>query len=358
MMKKNIFITATIFFIFSTSIFAQKGIIINSGAKMELSPGTSLIVGSDLGLINNSTNSAFNGTVVFSGASLQEIGGSESTTFSVLDIDNSNNVSLSANTRITNELILTSGVLDIGDFDLILSDVSSVNGTFSSANMINVDGAGFLIKEVYGNGFFELPIGDLTATADYSPVEFNFTAGIYTHASVLVGVKNEKHSNNPSTTDYLNRYWALSSSGISNFSCDMVFNYVSDDIVGSEANILGAIWNNSSWNNLGQAASLQFSGTGNIFLDVTGVESQFVGIENSLNENISVYYNNGIIFVNSTTDLNLKDIEIYDALGRLVSTKDASNTDLNEIPFTSNTGYYFLKINTDKSYLIKKILIN
>jgi len=357
-MKKNIFFTASIFFLFSMSIFAQKGIIINSGAKMELNSGAILIIGEDLGLFNNSTNSIFDGTVVFSGTSIQEIGGSESTEFSVLDIDNNNNVFLSANTRIADELILTNGVLDIRDFNLTLSDFSSVSGTFSSGNMINVDGSGMLNKEISTNDYFLLPVGDLTAGADYSSVEFDFISGSYSNASVSVGVKNSKHPDNTSTTNYLNRYWILSSSGISDFSCDLTFNYVSDDILGNEANIHGAIWNNSAWQSLGQASSNQFSGTTTSFNDVTGVDSQQVGVENILNESLSVYYSSGFILIDNLNKLVLKNIQVYDLTGRLIRVSDINNAGNEKISFSNSAGYYFIKINTEESFLIKKVFVN
>ena len=357
-MKKYTLISIIFILMSTATVFAQKGIIINSGAKMELNNGAILIIGDDLGLINNSVNSIFDGTVVFSGTNLQEIGGSESSEFSVLDIDNNNGVFLSIDTRIADELILTTGVLDIGDFNLTLSDFSSVSGTFSSNNMINVAGSGLLSKEINSNDYFLLPVGDLTAGADYSPVAFDFTSGLYSSASVSLGVKNAKHPNNASTTDYLNRYWILSSSGISDFSCDMTFTYVPGDVVGNEANILGAIWNNNAWNSLGQLSSNQFSGTTISFADVTGVESQLVGVENILNESLSVYYANGFILIDNLNALVLKNIEVYDVAGRLISELDVNNTGNEKISFSNTAGYYFIKINTEESFIIKKVFVD
>ena len=337
---------------------AQNGIVINPGTNMQLFSGTTLVIGNDLGLINNSASTVFEGTVVFSGSAAQEIGGSENTVFSILDIDNSNGVFISKNTRVIDELILTDGILDINDFNLILSDVSVISGSFSSSNMINTSGTGVLTKEVNGNDNFILPVGDLSSLADYSPVEIDFTAGTYTNGYVSIGVKNEKHTDNPSTSDYLNRYWNLSSAGISDFSCDMTFTYVSDDIVGNESNIIGAAWDNSTWNNLGQASSLQFSGTIKNFADITGVESQFVGLNNVINNDLSVYYSNGIIFINSATDLKLQNVEVFDAVGRLIRVESVTNTGNEEISFSNIPGYYLLKINTESSFIIKKILVN
>ncbi len=357
-MKKFTLISIIFVLMTTVTVFAQKGIIINSGAKMELSAGATLIIGDDLGLINNSVNSIFDGTVVFSGTSLQEIGGSESTEFSVLDIDNNNGVFLSTDSRIADELILTAGVLDIGDFNLTLSDISSVSGTFSSGNMINVAGSGLLSKEINSNDYFLLPVGDLTTGADYSPVDFDFTSGSYSNAFVSVGVKNSKHPNNTSTTDYLNRYWLLSSSGIFDFSCDMTFTYVPGDVAGNETNIHGAIRNNNEWVDLGQVSSSQITGTSNSFADVTGVESQlFVGIGDVLNENLSVYYNNGVIFINNQNGIELKNVEVFDVSGRLLTEFSVNNTGNEEISFSNTTGYYFVKINTEESFIIKKVFV-
>ena len=143
------------------------------------------------------------------------------------------------------------GVVDIQDNDLTLSENSDVSGTFTSGNMISADGSGYFIREISTAGTYFFPIGDLTSGADYSPVELDFTSGTFNNASVSVNLSNNKHPDNPSTTDYLNRYWILSSSGISGFSCDMTFEYVSGDIVGNEANIRGAIRKNEGWRNLG-----------------------------------------------------------------------------------------------------------
>jgi hypothetical protein len=338
--------------------FAQNGIIINNGAKVELNNGATLVIGDDMGFINNSTETVLNGSVIFSGTALQEIGGTESSQFTILEIDNLNGVYLAVDTRVADQLILSSGVLDLGDFNLTMSDIADVSGTFSSDNMIAVDGNGRLIKEISGNGGFLLPVGDLTAGADYSPVEFDFLSGNYSNANISLGVSNSKHVDNPSANDYLNRYWLLNSSGITGFSCDLIFNYVSGDIVGTESNIIGAVWDAGSWTKIGQAGANQFSGSTEHFDSVTGLESQYVDVFNIAEEQLLVYYDKGNIFLKSEDPLNIESVEVYDMVGQLIQSKSPINDGYDEIPFSASSGYYLLKINTDRGSFAKKLLIN
>ena len=336
---------------------AQTGITINADAKLSIS-GDAIIKITDCDFTNNSSENQFVGTFVFTGTSNQQIGGTSESEFSILEIDNTNGLTLANNVTVNDELILNQGVIDIQDYDLTLAENSDISGSFSSGNMISADGSGNFIREISTTGTYFFPVGDLTSGADYSPVELDFISGTFTNASVSVNLSNNKHPDNPSTTDYLNRYWILSSSGISDFSCDMTFEYVSDDIVGNEANIRGAIRKTDGWKNLGQASSNQFSGTHWALGEISGINSEYVNIKNVINNNPEVFYYNGTIFINNLNDIKIKNIEIYNAIGQLVSIESVKNEGHDEIPFSNTKGYYLLKINTNKSYFVKQILVN
>ncbi len=51
-----------------------------------------------------------------------------------------------------------------------------------------------------------------------------------------------KQPQNDCATDYLNRYWVLNQSGLSPFNANIKFTYAASDVVGTEANIYGALW--------------------------------------------------------------------------------------------------------------------
>ena len=114
--------------------------------------------------------------------------------------------------------------------------------------MIVADGSGELRKIFTGTGSFTFPIGDNTGSAEYSPVTLNFTSGAFAGGAYAgARVTNAKDPNNTSSTDYLVRYWTMSSSGISGFSYNATYQYVPADVVGTEGNIYCGSWDGSIW---------------------------------------------------------------------------------------------------------------
>lgn len=167
------------------------------------------------------------------------------TRLSKLTIDNSSGVALSGNLSVDTTLTLTSGLLTLGANHLTLSDVATISGTPSASNMIVATGSGELRKSFSADASFTFPVGDNTGTAEYSPVNVNLTAGGYSSAYVGVKLSNAKESNNASGTDYLNRYWVLSSSGLTSPSYSATFTYVPADVAGTENNLIGGKYDGS-----------------------------------------------------------------------------------------------------------------
>ncbi len=89
----------------------------------------------------------------------------------------------------------------------------------------------------------------------------------------IAGSANEKHPNNSSTTDYLNRYWDVTSANISSFSCDVTGTYVPGDVAGSESNQAAGKYN-------GTLPWVKYSMLGSNTLTANGVTgfSSFTGI--------------------------------------------------------------------------------
>ena len=181
------------------------------------------------------------GTVTFNGTCLQTISGTgilSAATNSTLEIANSDGIDLNMNVTTNGHLKLTNGFLNLGLNDLLLGSSSTIAGAPSSSAMIVATGAGQVKKAFSAPGSFTFPVGDHTATAEYSPVTLNFTSGIFGTGNYAgVNLVNAKYPADPNNQHYLVRYWNLTSNSISSFSCNAVFQYVPADVSGTEDQI-------------------------------------------------------------------------------------------------------------------------
>ncbi len=193
------------------------------------------------GILNFSPASA--GTVTLNGTGTQSISGPgpiTASTNSIIEIANSNGVNLNTLVTLNGQLKLTSGLLTLGSSNLVLGTAATVTGTPSASAMVNATGTGQLQKG-YATGFtgsFVYPVGDNTVTPEYSPVTLNFTSGTFAAGNYAsVNLVNSKYPTDPNTGSYLKRYWNLSQSGITGFSCNVTFQYVTADVNGTESQI-------------------------------------------------------------------------------------------------------------------------
>ena len=232
-----------------TSITDFNTVIINSTRTLTL-PVSETDFDGDLNV--NGTLNHNNGLVVFTGNGVvQNINGAASAlALYQLEVNNgTGSVLLSRPLTVGNLLILTSGNLILGSNNLTLAAaVPAVAGTpFSAANMIVASGAGSVIKNgtTAASASFTFPVGDNTGTLEYSPITLTFTTGTYTSGSASVKIVNAKHSNNTNTTNFINRYWTVSTTGYTVTNATVAATYTDADIVGAEANMLMERWTGS-----------------------------------------------------------------------------------------------------------------
>jgi hypothetical protein len=183
-------------------------------------------------------------TINLNGSGIQTISGGGSITtggLSTLVINNSAGVMLNSSLIINGSLTLSNGLLTLASGNLLLGPLATVSGSLSSSAMIVATGTGELRKEFPASGgSFTFPIGEISGSADYSPCVLNFTSGTFSTGNyATVKALNIKFPSDPNTFSYLNRYWTIASAGISNYSCNIQFNYISpSDVVGNEGDIL------------------------------------------------------------------------------------------------------------------------
>lgn len=184
------------------------------------------------------------GTVNFNGTSAQSISGAglvSTNANSTLSVVNPLGVTLNANVTLNGTLTLSGGLLTLGTGNLTFgASTGSLSGIPSATNMIVATGTGEVRKLFTAAGTFTFPVGDNTGTAEYSPVTLNFTTGTFT-APAYAGVKLANSAYPGVSGNYINRYWDVTSSGISAYACDATFNYLPADVVGTEASMVCAL---------------------------------------------------------------------------------------------------------------------
>jgi trimeric autotransporter adhesin len=157
---------------------------------------------------------------------------------------------LTGDLTVTGGLTLDNANIMLGSNNLVLGASASVShaagGSFSDSSFIMISGTGSVRKLLSGIGSFLLPVGD--NAYNYTPITLNFTSGTFdgsAYASVTLAAS--KYSANLSTSNYLNRYWSVNTSGISSFTYDVTnASYVPSDVSGSESLMYAAAYSGST----------------------------------------------------------------------------------------------------------------
>ncbi|MEW5870712.1 MAG: ExeM/NucH family extracellular endonuclease [Chloroflexota bacterium] len=192
------------------------------------------------------------GTLALTGAAAQALNGISSLRHLTVDnsLDGSPAAALSGDLFVGGTLTLSDGWLALGDYHLTLGSMASTSGG-SADSMVITNGTGELRKALRESDPdpITLPLGDLSGTAEYSPAWLDFDL-INGAGTVGAGVIDTFHPYNTSMPR-LSRYWTITQSGLSSFTCDTTFYYTQADVeLGSgqsENEIHGAHFNGSSW---------------------------------------------------------------------------------------------------------------
>lgn len=218
-----------------------------TGGKAVISSGTGTLTCGALASLNISGN----GTVSI--GTLKFTAGSETINNLTVNITGTTNtLTLGTPAVINGTLCLTNGIFILGANNLTLGSSAYISGSPSSTSLVDVSGTGQLVKAFAGAGTFTYPVGNGGVTPVYSPATLAFTSGTFTSATVGVSLSNIKYSNNNSITDYLKRSWTVTQTGITNFTCDVSFQYDPVDVAGTESNLYVGKYS-TYWEILGQA---------------------------------------------------------------------------------------------------------
>ncbi|MFT3751685.1 MAG: hypothetical protein QM800_02025 [Paludibacter sp.] len=265
-MKK--YIINAIAILFAAGLYAQG--IYNNGAKITVATGAYLTIGGTTGSYRNESNgtngsidlngkiklngnfinnvaaadaiavAAAGSEILFTGSVGQTIGGTTTVplTFQNVTVSNSSGIVATADVRVNGTLNLSTGIVDIGNSNLIFGPTALIAGTPSATNMIVSGGTGQVRKMWSTTGSFTYPIGENSTTANYLPVSLSFNSGTFAAGAYTgLALSNTKYNDPVITGSYLNRNWTVTQSGITAFAANAVFQYVAADVVGTESEI-------------------------------------------------------------------------------------------------------------------------
>jgi Carboxypeptidase regulatory-like domain/FG-GAP-like repeat len=211
----------------SGTVTANGNVTIGTSTTLALS-GNTLNIGGNFtnsgtfsGSFANPDAPQVGGKVVLNGTAAQTVGGTVTTTFNDLQVNNATGITFSQNGTVNGILTLTSGNVSMGANTLTMGGSSSVSRT--SGHIL-----GKMLKTFSGIGSFTYPVG--TANG-FSPVVANVTAGA---GSLTIDAKQTVHPNAPSPANAIARFWTLSGSGI---TTDLTFNYLQPDVIGANENL-------------------------------------------------------------------------------------------------------------------------
>lgn len=229
--------------------------------------------GKTLTLGTSATNNLISGTGTFKGSTTSGLtilgNGSIGTlnftnsfrTLATLTVNRENAATafnLGTDLTIHSSLTLAKGLIFLGTSNITLTNTATHSGASSNSYVISdTSTTGRFRKNTNGStGAFTYPIGDTTDSANgsnYTPATITFTNGtLSSTAYIALAVSDIKHPEMQATTDYLSRYWRLTSTGITGdaaytFSGKYHAAPTNYDIVGTESNSISGRWNGTQW---------------------------------------------------------------------------------------------------------------
>lgn len=276
---KNMFYT----FLAMCCAFSVNAQLTNNGATIIVEDGAKLFIETDLnnnvagstgtitvlgtGIIEVQGNLTNAGTVSMSDGSkliFSGTGGSDVTsggaTFSNVELDKAaEDVTLLDEMRISKDLnfVGDDNKVILGNNNLVFAPQATITSADDNEYIVADGdvGTGVVSKELDADEVFTYHVGDAT---NYTPLAADLTGTAYSSATVGVNTVGMKQSNVPAEADdFINRYWNVDQSGVTDFSADLTGTYVAADLESGStaADVKGAHYG-TEWSYDGAAAGM------------------------------------------------------------------------------------------------------
>ncbi len=155
-------------------------------------------------------------TVNYNGANQDVISSINGGYYNLVINQSSGEALLIADVTVANLLTLTSGNLDLGGYNLIFTSTADFAPASYSATKMVIASGGSQVRKVFSGSAFTYHVGDNTGAREYSPVTLTPLTGGFT-GTVGITVVDAKHPNNASATDYITRYWDVTTTANGSF---------------------------------------------------------------------------------------------------------------------------------------------
>ncbi|MBL0046696.1 MAG: T9SS type A sorting domain-containing protein [Bacteroidetes bacterium] len=172
------------------------------------------------------------------------------------------------NVVVTNNLILTSGKVDMNGNMLTLGTTSgagTLTGGSASSYLLAYKAAvnGTFRRYTPSTGVSYLfPVGDNT---NYTPMNITYNAGTTLSSAFTDGqLYAVAHPQKGTATSYITRYWPITPSGVTTPDYNAVYTYVDADVIGTEAILFPFKYNSYGWVGSGGSGAAFMQGTGSV----------------------------------------------------------------------------------------------
>ena len=254
----------------SNGTFDINGGTVNVAGRLEVSGGTADISGGTINLNAVGQNSSSSGSLDLSLSSKFNMSAG---TINFVNPNGTGNFDVIMLNGAGGSKTFTGGSFNFGDGTTDTYKISSAVPFPAITSTVNTNLEYKLLLS--STGTFNFPLVDNSGAA--IPATVQFTGGTFSPgAFVEVKTTASKYTENKSSVNFLNRYWTVSTSGISSPIYNFTANYANGDISGTEAEIAMGAWSGSKpWIKYSNANSGANSVTAN---GVTSASLVFAGI--------------------------------------------------------------------------------
>jgi len=240
----------------------------SAGSELDCNNNTIKVGGNWISYSSTAFKKGTTASVEFNGAALQTLTCTGGEIFVNTKMNNTiGGLTLNNNLSTTN-LDLTLGKIDLNNNNLTLG-TNTINAVVTNENtnsyVITYDLSGdngTVIHNVNSNtATYKFPVGDLTK---YTPASITMAAGTLLNATLTGSVKSIPHPILGTASSFINRYWSIDQSGITNPNYGIVYQYDATDVSGSESILKPFKWNSMGWQTVTGTGAAAMVGTGGI----------------------------------------------------------------------------------------------